>query len=146
MGRVTRLARASQARPITMANDRRVAEWLSPDACMSGAGGAPPADEGSSERPLERVARHGDPTMGRLATVPRRRRLPAALAFEGQEARILELVEALGRRIRRRPLAALAAGVGLGFVIGGALSFRAGRILLAAGARHAARELLKQLL
>jgi hypothetical protein len=83
------------------------------------------------------------------AVVPRRRRPSLAVlsaGVEGQEARILELIDALGRRIRRHPLAALAIGAGVGFVVGGALSFRAGRILLAAGARRAARELLKQLL
>jgi hypothetical protein len=78
--------------------------------------------------------------------IHRLRHLPVALGLEGQESRILELVEALGRQIRRRPLASLAVGLGAGFVIGGALTSRAGRILLAAGARHVARELLKQLL
>ena len=83
----------------------------------------------------------------RPTLLPRRwRRLPVVLGLEGQEARILELILAMARRIRRRPLAAWPIGAAAGFVIGGALSFRVGRILLAAGARHVARELLKQLL
>jgi hypothetical protein len=68
------------------------------------------------------------------------------VGFEGWQAHVLELIAAVTRRIRRRPLAALAVGVGVGFVIGGALSFRTGRLLLAAGTRHVTRELLKQLL
>jgi hypothetical protein len=113
-------------------NDQRLAEWLADDDAAP----APDEDAGAPGRPAD-----GVPT----AVVARRRR-PAVLGLDGREARLLELVHAIGRRIRRRPLAALAVGVAAGFVIGGALSFRAGRILLAAGTRHVARELLKQLL
>ncbi len=113
-------------------NDEGMAEWLVDDPDPGEDAGAP---EG---RPADEAAR---PTV-----VPAWRRLPAVVGLEGQEARIVELVRAIGRRIRRRPLAALAVGVAAGFAIGGALSFRAGRILLAAGARHVARDLLKQLL
>jgi ElaB/YqjD/DUF883 family membrane-anchored ribosome-binding protein len=74
------------------------------------------------------------------------RRSGMVVGFEQQQAHILELIEAVARRIRRRPLAALVVGAGVGFVIGGALSCRMGRLLLAAGARHVTRELLKQLL
>jgi hypothetical protein len=87
--------------------------------------------------------------MARSASLRNRRRIPDAFgldAFEGHDARVRELIAAVRRNIRRRPLAALVVGVGIGFVIGGALSFRAGRALLAAGARHAARELLKRVL
>ena len=74
------------------------------------------------------------------------RRSGMVVGFERQQAHVLELIEAVARRIRRRPLAALVVGAGFGFVIGGALSCRMGRLLLAAGARHVTRELLKQLL
>jgi len=40
-------------------------------------------------------------------------------------------------------MASLALALGAGFVVGGAFCFRAGRIVLAAAARHIARELLK---
>jgi len=40
-------------------------------------------------------------------------------------------------------MASLALALGAGFVVGGAFCFRAGRIALAAAARHIARELLK---
>jgi hypothetical protein len=86
------------------------------------------------------------PPTGRRAATKRLRRLPPSLGLEVQETKVLELVEAIERNIRRRPFIALACGVGAGFVIGGALSSRVGRLLLATGARHAARELLKQLL
>jgi hypothetical protein len=57
-----------------------------------------------------------------------------------------DLARSLARRIRRRPMASLALAVGVGFAVGGALTFRAGRLTLAAAARHVARELLKQML
>src|ERR1700722_7388813 len=101
-------------------NDRRIAELLDVDARFV------------AEAPS--------------AVVPRRRRLSLAVGLEGQEARVLELIDAMGRRIRRHPLAALAIGAGVGFVVGGGVSLRAGRPLLAAGARRPARELLKHLL
>jgi hypothetical protein len=43
-------------------------------------------------------------------------------------------------------LTSVAAAIGVGFVVGGALSFRGGRIALAAVGRHVAREFLKQVL
>jgi len=66
--------------------------------------------------------------------------------LEGPAARIGELAQALVRRIRDRPLAALGVALGVGFLVGGALSFRAGRIALAAAARRVGREVLKQVL
>jgi hypothetical protein len=57
-----------------------------------------------------------------------------------------EIGRAILRRVRQRPFAAVAAAVGVGFVIGGALSFRAGRVALGTVARQVARELLKQVL
>lgn len=76
----------------------------------------------------------------------RRIDVPGSVDVQGPAARILELVRAVGRRIERRPLTALVAAVGVGFIVGGALSFRAGRIALAAAARHLAREVSKQVL
>lgn len=78
--------------------------------------------------------------------VLRRVDAPSAVDIEGPATRVLELARAVARRIEQRPLTALAAAVGVGFVVGGALSFRAGRIALAAAARHVARELFKQVL
>jgi hypothetical protein len=79
-----------------------------------------------------------------------RRAPPAGLAalaeIEGPSARVRELARAIVRRIRRRPIASIAAAVGVGVVVGGALSFRAGRYAILAAARHVARELLKQVL
>jgi hypothetical protein len=57
-----------------------------------------------------------------------------------------EIAQAVMANIRRRPLASILFAVGVGFVVGGALSFRAGRLALAAAARHLGRELLKQTL
>ena len=128
-------------------DDRPIAEWLTTDAPPEG----PSFDD---EEPGATGLREPPPKAARAqcarpAALRNRRRLPASLgldAFEGHDARIRELIDAVGRGIRRRPLAAVVVGLGIGFVIGGALSFRAGRILLAAGARGAARGLLKQLL
>jgi hypothetical protein len=66
--------------------------------------------------------------------------------LEGPAARVGELAQAIADRIRGRPLASLGVAVGVGFLVGGALSFRAGRIVLAAAARRVAREVLKQVL
>jgi hypothetical protein len=49
-------------------------------------------------------------------------------------------------RIRERPLTSLAVAVGVGFLVGGALSFRAGRLALAAAARRVAEEVFRQVL
>jgi hypothetical protein len=130
-------------------DDRRIAEWLSVDA--------PYGESASDSTEMDAPAPGEQPPAdvrevpgARRATMQRRRRALVASGAESgleeQQARVLELVAAVARRIRRRPLAALAIGAGLGFVIGGALSFRAGRLLLAAGARQVARELLKQLI
>jgi hypothetical protein len=60
--------------------------------------------------------------------------------------RLSQLAIALGARIRRRPLASLAVALGIGFVAGGALTFRAGRFALAVTTRRFAHELLKRVL
>jgi hypothetical protein len=59
---------------------------------------------------------------------------------------VRDLARALAGRIRQRPHASLAAAIAVGFLEGGALTFRAGRMALAAAARHVARGLLKQVL
>ena len=132
--------------------DPRITEWLSEDARFeveeadTSQGFAP---DDPPKRPSERPHpgdRPGRPS-NRSVALQRGRHRPVPLGvFGGPEARILELVTELGRRIRRRPLTALAVAAGAGFVVGGALTFKAGRLLLAAGARHVTRELLKQLL
>ena len=61
-------------------------------------------------------------------------------------ARVEELVHLLTRRIRERPVASLAVALGVGFLVGGGLSFRFGRMALAIVARRAARGVLKQVL
>lgn len=83
-----------------------------------------------------------------LASCRARGRLPTAadIALEGPAAHMRNLSRAVLQRICRRPLASLAVAIGVGFVVGGALSFRAGRVALAVAARHVAREVLKQVL
>jgi hypothetical protein len=128
-----KVARASHVFAGTMSADQRVAEWLTEEASFE------EADVGAAP----------SRTPATPAALQRSRRTPAAFASfaaGGPEARILEVAQALRKRIRRQPIAALAIAAGAGFVIGGAMSFRAGRLLLAAGARNVARELLKQLL
>jgi hypothetical protein len=65
---------------------------------------------------------------------------------EGPRARVADLLGALVRFARAQPYAALAAAALAGFVVGGALSFRGGRVMLSAGVKQAGSELLKQLL
>jgi hypothetical protein len=77
------------------------------------------------------------------------RRLPQTSRVErldGPDARLAEVVRAVCERIVSRPLTSAVLAVSVGFVIGGALSFRAGRLALAAAGRHVLRELLKQVL
>ena len=75
-------------------------------------------------------------------------RIPVAprVELEGPTERLRAVGETILGRIRQRPLMSIAAAVGVGFVVGGALTFRAGRLALAAAARHVARELMKQVL
>jgi hypothetical protein len=65
---------------------------------------------------------------------------------EGPRARIADLLAAIVRFAKARPYAAVGATAIAGFVVGGALSFRGGRVLLAAGVKNAGQELLKHLL
>jgi hypothetical protein len=139
-------------------DDRRIAEWLSVDDTLGdGADGAEieaPGGESVDARAPRSVDAEPSPAGvdAKASRAPPRarstpqRRSAGVVGFEGWQSHVLELIAAVTRRIRRRPLAALAVGVGVGFVVGGALSFRTGRLLLAAGTRHVTRELLKQLL
>jgi hypothetical protein len=95
----------------------------------------PLADGGKAPRPLHAVRPVRRVTEGRDIA-----------ELEGPAARIGSLAQAVAGRIRARPLASIAFAIGIGFAVGGALSFRAGRVALAAAARHIARELLKQVL
>jgi hypothetical protein len=88
-----------------------------------------------------------EPTPPKSASSPRTPHVHASDGVsEGPKARIADLVDAVARFARARPYAALAAAAVAGFVVGGGLSSRAGRMLLSAGARQAGQELLKQLL
>jgi hypothetical protein len=69
-----------------------------------------------------------------------------AIEREEPALRVIELARALSGRIRKRPLTSLGVALGVGFLIGGALTFRAGRIALAVVVRRVAREVLKQVL
>jgi hypothetical protein len=62
------------------------------------------------------------------------------------DLRAAELLGALRRRIAARPMTATLIGLSAGFVLGGALSFRAGRMALGVAGRHFLRELLKEVL
>jgi hypothetical protein len=62
------------------------------------------------------------------------------------DLRVAELIGAFRRRIAVRPLTSTLLALGAGFVLGGALSFRAGRMALAIVGRHAMQEVLKELL
>jgi len=68
------------------------------------------------------------------------------VAWDDPAARAGALARALVHRIRERPMTAVAVAVGVGFVVGGALTFRVGRVALAAAFRRVAREVLKQVL
>lgn len=134
------MARPSHGRlRIDMNADPRIVEWLSED---------PRFDEDTEVRP--RPAEVPEEKAVRRPRSPRPVRATrggaVALVTGGPETRLLELLALAGQRVRKRPLTAMALAMGAGFVIGGALSFRAGRLLLATAARTVARELLKQLL
>jgi hypothetical protein len=90
-----------------------------------------------------------EPTPSKSASSPRTPHASERVndgVSEGPKARIADLLDAVVRFARAKPYSALAAAVVAGFVVGGGLSSRAGRMLLSAGARQAGQELLKQLL
>jgi ElaB/YqjD/DUF883 family membrane-anchored ribosome-binding protein len=64
----------------------------------------------------------------------------------GPDARLVTALRAMAERIRERPLTSIAAAIAIGFVIGGASSFRTGRLTLSVAARHVARQILKAVL
>jgi hypothetical protein len=64
----------------------------------------------------------------------------------GHDARLATAFRAVAERIRERPLTSIAAALGIGFVVGGAASFRAGRLTLSVAARRLARQVLKAVL
>ena len=66
--------------------------------------------------------------------------------LDGPAAPLRSIVHAVTQRVRERPLTAVAAAVAIGVIVGGGLSFRVGRLLLAAASRHVVREVLKQVL
>jgi hypothetical protein len=81
-------------------------------------------------------------------TAPTTVREPARPSFEldGPVAPLRAIVRAVTQRVHERPLTAVAAAVALGVIVGGGLSFRLGRLLLASASRHVVREVLKQVL
>jgi len=118
--------------------DQRLAEFLSEEPIEE-------KDAAEDARSVEADADLGaDPS--RPVGVRSRPRGSSALRIDRPDARLIALLEAMARRIRRQPLAALAFAVGAGFMLGGALSSRTGRAVVSAAARHLGRELLKQLL
>jgi hypothetical protein len=70
----------------------------------------------------------------------------SSVELQGPVRRIEALAEAMSERVRSQPATSLATALAIGFLVGGALSFRVGRIFLAAAARRLSRELLKQVL
>jgi ElaB/YqjD/DUF883 family membrane-anchored ribosome-binding protein len=64
----------------------------------------------------------------------------------GPDARLVTALRTVAERIRERPLTSIAAAIAIGFVIGGASSFRTGRLTLSVAARHLARQVLKAVL
>lgn len=86
-----------------------------------------------------RTHRHATPRTVREAARP-------SFELEGPAAPLRAMVHAVTRRVRERPLTAVAAAVALGVIVGGGLSFRLGRLLLASASRHVVREVLKQVL
>jgi hypothetical protein len=69
-----------------------------------------------------------------------------AVVFDGRTRPLWAIAHAVKRRVQERPLTAVAAAVAVGLIVGGGLSFRLGRLLLAAASRHVVREVLKQVL
>ena len=69
---------------------------------------------------------------------------PPPARGEGSDLRVVELIAGARRHVVARPVSATLAALGIGFVLGGALSFRAGRIAMATLGRRLAVELLKE--
>jgi hypothetical protein len=86
------------------------------------------------------------PPIGRHRAMPREPAPSPALVFDGRARPRWAIARAVKRRVHERPLTAVAAAVAVGLIVGGGLSFRLGRLLLAAASRHVVREVLKQVL
>jgi hypothetical protein len=69
-----------------------------------------------------------------------------AVVHDGRTRPLWAIARAVKQRVHERPLTAVAAAVAVGLIVGGGLSFRLGRLLLAAASRHVVREVLKQVL
>ena len=82
----------------------------------------------------------------RRRAMPRESAASPAVVFGGRVRPLSAIARAVKRRVHERPLTAVAAAVVVGLVVGGGLSFRLGRLLLAAASRHVVREVLKQVL
>ncbi len=109
------------------------------------------ANEYGGETASARERSAGDASTTESFAPEPRRALQRATArqpaeWEGPGVRVVELVRALSSFVRERPLTSLGVAIGLGFVVGGAMSFRAGRVVLAAAARRVAKQVLKQVL
>ncbi len=104
-----------------------------------------PIEAGAGTKPRGHEARRPAPTEGG-GRGPRRpaarRRGPLPLP----DGRVAEVMSGVAGRIGNQPVTSLAVAAALGFVVGGALSFRAGRVLLSLAARQLGREVIKQLL
>jgi len=85
------------------------------------------------------------PTDRRRAMPPEPAPSPAVV-LDGRASPLWAIARAVKRRVHERPLTAVAAAVAVGLIVGGGLSFRMGRLLLAAASRHVVREVLKQVL
>ena len=123
-------------------------ESLSEEPTIERDAGEDEPDEAMEPDPDAGNGSEAGPRTARRLVQPRhgRSRDSLTLLVERPEARLLALLDAIARRIRKQPLGALAIAIGAGFVLGGALSFRTGRALVSVGVRHVGRELLKQLL
>jgi hypothetical protein len=63
--------------------------------------------------------------------------------YEDPTEHFVRIASVFARSISRKPLLAMTAALAVGFVIGGGMSTRAGRLALGAAGRHVIRELLR---
>jgi len=86
------------------------------------------------------------PAPSRRRAIPREPAPSPAVVFDGRVRPLRAIAKAVKRRVHERPFTAVAAAVAVGLIVGGGLSFRLGRLLLATASRHVVREVLKQVL
>jgi len=86
------------------------------------------------------------PPMSRRRAMPREPAPSPPIVLDGRASPLWAIASAVQRRVHERPLTAVVAAVAVGLIVGGGLSFRMGRLLLAAASRHVVREVLKQVL